>query len=144
MIVHAIANSPEARTMRSTLEGMNEFNDRFERSKKAAKSSVGVATNHISRLLSRMELGFGQSQDKILERLAAMESAVEDLQQTAVNTVVVSPGPSAVSPDTPEVKVSIRRGVALADFKTPADFILDLQSKIRGSAEAGVFASGKQ
>lgn len=144
MIVHAIASSPEARTMRSTLEGMTEFNDRFERSKKAAKSSVGAATDHISRLLSRMEFGFGQSQDKILERLAAMEAAVEDMQRTAVKAVVVSSGPSVGQSDTPEMKVSIKRGVALADFKAPADFILDLQSKIRDSAEASVFASGKQ
>lgn len=144
MIVHAIANSSEARTMRTTLEGMSEFNDRFERNKKAAKSSVGAATDHISRLLNRMEFGFGQSQDKILERLAAMEAAVEDLRHTAVKTVVISSGASVAPSDTSQSKVSIKRGVALVDFQAPADFITDLQGKIRDSAEASVFASGKQ
>ncbi|MEG3178427.1 DUF4214 domain-containing protein [Sphingomonas sp. RB3P16] len=143
MIVHAIASSPEARTMRSTLDGMSEFNERFERSKKAAKSSPGA--EQIGRSLNRMEFGFGQSQDKILERLGAIEATLEDLQRAAVNTIIVaSSGPATATSDRPEAKVSIKRGVALADFKAPADFILDLQGKIRNSAEASAFASSAQ
>jgi hypothetical protein len=140
-IIQAIANSPEARTMRSAVAGMDEFQARLKKNKRLG-GRASAEMERLERLINRIEHSLGQAQDKVLDRIAQIETSLDTMQSAMANVSVNSASPHQLSERSAggiEFKASIKRDFSIPDIASPSSFIDQLKEQVRESAEATAF-----
>lgn len=145
-IIQAIANSPEARTMRSSVAGMDEFQARLKK-KKRFDGKASADTERLERLVNRVEHSLGQAQDKMLDRITQIETSLDTMQSAMANISTNSASPHQLSERSAsriEFKPSIKRDFSIPDITSPSAFIDQLREQVRKSAEAAAFHDSSQ
>lgn len=133
-IVRAIAMSPEARAMRSGLAGVEDLLAR--QVKKGRLPNISRRLDHLERLINRFECSLGESQDRMSERIDQIE-AMQVLPPRSMR----GEGKEPEALEEAAASRSVRSGISIFAYTTPASFLHDLKNAVRSSAEAAILST---
>jgi polyhydroxyalkanoate synthesis regulator phasin len=140
-IIAAIASSPEARTMRTSISGVEKI--LAQSPKRRFRFPWGRRTDRaLERAINRLEFSLGEAQNVTLSRLEQLETALEAVRISASQMATKGMrqkrehgGSSSAA------KASITRKLLLDGADQAPEFFQRLQQEVRDSSEADALAN---
>ena len=138
-VLAAIAASPEAQAMRTSIEGIGYLLQQHAQNKKSKKNDFG----RLEREFHRLEFNIGETNRKIQHRLEELQINTNDIRsaisgKNAVKNFQNENINNKSSADVSIVYKSIKADFHVASGESPEDFLNNLQNSILRSSEGEI------